>query len=163
MGNQAIIEAFWRGYLSSLPAGQRPANERLPEAWSFGTGAEMADQLGRLVYDGVKTATCSLLWSYEAEGEALPQVGDLSIILDGEANPLCIIETTDIRIKPFNQVDDQFAYDEGEGDRSLANWRAGHWNFFTGECKALGQQPSEAMPVVCERLRVIYRSAEKYT
>ena len=57
----------------------------------------------------------------------------------------------------------QTGCDEGEGDRSLANWRAGHWNFFTGECEALGQQPREAMPVVCERFRVIYRSAEKYT
>ena len=79
MGNQEIIEAFWRGYLSSLPAGQRPVNENPPEAWGFGKDPKMADQLGELVYNGVKTATSSLLWSYEAEGGTLPQAGDLSI------------------------------------------------------------------------------------
>ncbi len=37
----------------------------------------MADRLGKLVVEGIKTATTSALWAYEL-GEALPQVGGAS-------------------------------------------------------------------------------------
>jgi uncharacterized protein YhfF len=152
------IESFWQAYLASLPPKQHPAIMDLPEAWGFGHGPEMADELGQLVYEGVKTATASLLWEYEAEGEQLPQPGDLSIILNGAGEPICIIETTEIRVLPFNQVDPAFAYDEGEGDRSLAYWRDVHWHFFGETCKAIQREPSQTMPVVCERFRLVYKS-----
>jgi hypothetical protein len=32
---------------------------------------------------------------------------------------LCIIELTEVEIKPFNSVDEQFAFEYGEGDRTL--------------------------------------------
>ena len=47
----------------------------------------------------------------------MPQAGDLNIILDGSGAPLCLIETVSVESKPFNTVDAQFAYDEGEGNR----------------------------------------------
>jgi uncharacterized protein YhfF len=117
----------------------------------------MADELGALVYAGIKTATCSLLWEYEAEGEPPPQVGELSIILDGNDDPICIIETTEIEIKPYDQVDAQFAYDEGEGDRSLSYWRDAHWHFFSQTCEQIKRQPSPDMPLICERFRVLFK------
>lgn len=119
----------------------------------------MADELARLVLAGTKTATCSLLWEYEASDEAMPQEGELSIILDGEGAPVCLIETAEVRIAPFDQVDEQFAHDEGEGDRSLSYWRDAHWRFFSRVCDQLGREPSAAMPLVCERFRVIHRAS----
>jgi uncharacterized protein YhfF len=104
----------------------------------------------------VKTATCSLVWVYEAEQERLPQVGDLSIITTWDGEPLCVIETTQTEVKAFDQVDEQFAYDEGEGDRSLAYWRRVHEEFFAEECAAIGRQPSHAMPLLCERFRLVF-------
>ncbi len=82
-------------------------------------------------------------------------VGDLSIITNWDGEPLCIIETTEVQVKAFNQVDEQHAYDEGEGDRSLAYWRQVHWQVFSAECAALGRKPTEDMPLVCERFRVV--------
>lgn len=149
------VEAFWQAYLDSLPEGTAPPS-RTYEAWYFGDSEAMANELGDLVRRGIKTATASLLWEYEAEGEAPPQVGDLSIITTFDGEPLCLIETTEVEIKPFNEVDAQFAYDEGEGDRSLAYWRQGHWSFFTKYCQILGRQPRQDMPVVCERFRVVF-------
>jgi uncharacterized protein YhfF len=35
-----------------------------------------------------------------------------------------VLETTDLRVIPFGEVDAQFAFDEGEGDRTLAWWRS---------------------------------------
>jgi uncharacterized protein YhfF len=147
------IGAFWHGYRRACP--QALATEQ-PEAWGFGDTPEMADELGQLVLSGTKTATCSLLWEYELEAEPVPQVGELSIILNGRGEPLCLIETTQIRTRPYNKVGAQFAYDEGEGDRSLAFWRDAHWRFFSRQCDKLGLQVNEEMPLICERFRVIY-------
>ena len=155
MHSNPKIEAFWQAYLAALPAGAKPALNRY-EAWGFGDSPEMADDLGQLVKAGIKTATCSLRWEYEADGDPLPQVGELSIILDGAGDPLCIIETTEIEVKPYNEVDAQFAYEEGEGDRSLAYWRQVHWRFFSRVCDRIKRPLSETMPLVCERFRVVY-------
>ncbi|MEZ4707622.1 MAG: ASCH domain-containing protein [Caldilineaceae bacterium] len=118
--------SFWRTFLQAgLPTSAALPPE-IPDAWGFGDSPQMADELGRLVYDGVKTATCGALWEYEHDGDALPQAGELSMILDGSELPLCIIETTDVQIKPYNEVDAEFARAEGEGDRTLAWWRQAH-------------------------------------
>ena len=155
MKKQSEVEAFWQSYLASLSE-----ESELPpvsyEAWSFCDNEEAANELGDLVKAGTKTATCSLVWAYEAENEKLPTVGDRSIITNWEGEPLCIIETTEVEIKAFNEVGDRFAYDEGEGDRSLASWREVHWDVFSRECSAIGREPAETMPLLCERFRVIF-------
>lgn len=147
--------AYWGRYLATLPA-DHPHHRATYTAWGFGDSAAMADELGDLVRRGVKTATASLGWEYDHDNEAPPTVGDISMILNGAGQPLCIIETTEIRTLPFNAVDAQFAYDEGEGDRSLAFWRDAHWRFFGRSCQRIGREISDTMPVICERFRVIF-------
>ena len=149
---------FWQEYLATLPEGKR-GTLKMPEAWAFGDGAEMADELGELVTARIKTATASLLWEYESEGNPLPKPGDFSIILDGSGSPICLIETVAVEVRPFNQVEGQFAYDEGEGHRTLEFWRDAHWRFFTRTCREIGRVPSQDMPVVCERFKLIYLPA----
>ncbi len=151
----ARVQDFWQDYLETLPEKERGSQE-FPQAWGFGDSPEMADDLGGLVLRGIKTATCSLYWEYEAGLEELPEVGGLSIILDGRGYPLCLIETTSVEIKPFNAVDAQFAFDEGEGDRSLEYWRQAHLHFFGRACVQINRELSEEMPVVCERFKVIF-------
>lgn len=153
--NQAAVDRFWQAYLATLPAGDEPPPQ--PEAWSFGDNPALADELAELALAGVKTATCSALWEYEAEGESPPQAGGLSIILSGTGPPLCVVETVEVTIQPFDQVDAAFAYDEGEDDRSLASWRKGHRRFFTRTLAAIDREFDESMPLVCERFRVLYR------
>jgi uncharacterized protein YhfF/dihydrofolate reductase len=152
-----VVGEFWQSYLASLREDDQGRGRAMPTAWGFGDGPEMADELGRLVFQGTKTATCSSLWEIEHDGEPVPQPGELSIILDGRGYPLCIIETTEVEVKPFDAVDADFAFDEGEGDRSLATWRAVHWRFFSRSLSALGRAPDETMPLVCERFRVVWR------
>ena len=154
MKTNPTIETFWQAYLNILSA--TDPHPTTYEAWGFGNSPQMADDLGHLVKSGTKTATCSLLWEYEADGDPLPQVDDHSIILDGNGEPLCIIKTVEVEIKPYIQVDAQFAYEEGEGDRSLAYWRKAHWNFFGQVCGWLDRELSEEMPLVCERFQMVY-------
>jgi uncharacterized protein YhfF len=156
MAPSPLILNYWQSYRASLPAESRP-DDTLPPAWFFCDNQADADELGALVADGIKTATCSLFWLYETENEHLPQVGDLSIITNWAGEPLAIIQTTEVTIRPYDQVDAQFAYDEGEGDRSLRYWRDAHWRFFSRECAQIGRQAVLDMPVVCERFRLVYR------
>ena len=153
---EARIEAYWQRYLDTLPQDSPVRGESyLAEGW--GDSPRMADELGALIESGTKTATCSALWEYEAEGEALPKVGAKTIVLAGNGDPLCIVETTQVRIRPYDELDAQFAHEEGEGDRSLRYWREAHRNFFTRTLPRVGKQFSPRMPLVCERFRVVYR------
>lgn len=155
--NEAV-QQFWQAYLATLPADSPVRNERYVAEW-FGDNPDLANELAALILDGTKTATCSALWEWEAEGEPLPTVGLKTIVLDGNEKPVCIIETTEVTVTPYQAVDAQFAYEEGEGDRSLAYWREAHWRFFSRSLAAINRQPTEAMPLVCERFRVVYSSA----
>ena len=156
---KAEVETFWQDYVDSLPPGQRKTDSYT--AWYFGNNPRLANELGGLVTQGTKTATCSLLYEYEEEGESLPEAGQLSIITDYDGHPLCIIETVEVQLLPYNQVPAQFAWEEGEGDRSLEYWRQAHWNYFSPICTALGREASEDMPLVCERFRLVYRHPNK--
>ena len=150
------VTAYWEQFLDSLPA-DSPYRIRPFTAEPWGDSPAMADELGHLIADGTKTATCSSVWEWEFEGEAWPQVGHLTIVLNGKGDPLCIIEVTEVELKRFNEVDAQFAYEEGEGDRSLAYWRAAHQRFFGRSMQKIGRTFAEDIPLVCERFRVIYK------
>jgi uncharacterized protein YhfF len=149
------IEAYWSSFLETLPADSPIHDERyVAEAW--GDSPRLADELGALIVDGTKTATCSALWEYDAEGSALPEVGSKTIVLGGNNTPLCIVETTEVAVRPYDEVDARFAYEEGEGDRTLEYWRDAHWRFFSRTLPSIGRAPTIDMPLVCERFRVIY-------
>jgi uncharacterized protein YhfF len=45
----------------------------------------------------------------------MPKPGDFVMMLDGERRPRFIWRTTEVTIKPLSQVDDAFAWEEGEG------------------------------------------------
>ena len=155
MDKQARLEFFWRMYLSSFPEGQEPPS-RSYEPWIFGDNQELADKLADLVCRGIKTATSSLLWEYETKREELPQVGQLAVVTDWDGEPRCVIEITEVEVRPFNGVDEQFVIDYGEGDRSLTWWHSAMWEYYTVECQRLGREPSRDMPLVCLRFRLLF-------
>lgn len=150
-------ERLWRAYLDSDAPTAKSAVGSTYSAWQFGYGAEQGDRLLACVLDGPKRATAGALWAYEAEGEPVPRPGDHSVILDGHGVARCIIRSTRVDIIPFDQVDADFAYAEGEGDRSLRYWRDVHWTYFTRELAELGVEAAPEMPVVCERFELVYR------
>jgi uncharacterized protein YhfF len=151
-----VIEAYWREFLASLPS-DSPYRSKTYISEGWGDGPEMADELGALIAAGTKTATCSALWEWEAEGELPPEIGTVTIVLDGQGQPLCIVETTEVTVYKYNEVDADFAREEGEGDLSLRYWQEAHRNFFSRYLPKIGKEFSEDMPLVCERFRLIYK------
>jgi uncharacterized protein YhfF len=154
--NKEIVEAYWQDFLSTLPE-DSPYHSKSYIAEGWGVGPKMADELGALIVDGTKTATCSALWEWEAEGESPPETGTVTVVLDGRGVPIGIVETTEVSIRKYNEVDADFAREEGEGDLSLRYWQEAHKNFFSHILKEIGKEFSEDMPLVCERFRLIYK------
>ena len=79
----------------------------------------------------------------------------MSIILDSNDEAVCIIKTTKVYVVPFNQVTEDHAAKEGEGDCSLEYWRKVHREFFTEELKEIEKEFEENMLVVCEEFVVL--------
>lgn len=125
-------------------------------AWSFGDNPELADELLELVLTGKKTGTATLVIELEREGEKMPEVGDYNIILDGQGKPTAIIRITSVEIKPFNEVEEAFAYSEGEDDRILESWRREHWKYWTRVGQKLGFVMKEDLLVICENFELVY-------
>lgn len=147
------IKEYWDGFLKATG---RPADTEYYGCFAFGTGKQMADELLALVLSGQKRATTSTVPSYEAEGERLPRVGDLSVVLDGDGAPRCVIETMAITAMPFGDMTYDICKREGEDD-TLASWRAGHIKFFSADAVALGYQFNEETPVIFEDFTVVYQ------
>lgn len=123
------------------------------EAWAFG-GAP--DKLARLVLDGIKTATCSALAPYELEGEPIPKPGDYSVILNSAGEAVCIIRTTRVYVETFENVSEEHAFKEGEGDRSLAHWRRVHEEFFSEKLGDAGLSFDEKIELACEEFELVF-------
>ncbi|MGE6376059.1 ASCH domain-containing protein [Peribacillus muralis] len=121
-------------------------------AWQFGSDP---DQLAQLVIAGIKTATCSGHVFYEQENEPLPSVGDYSIILSSADMPVAMIQTVKVEVLPMNEVSEEFAIAEGEGNGTYTYWWDAHESWFKEELGKIGHTFQEDMLLVCERFELI--------
>jgi uncharacterized protein YhfF len=133
--------------------------EALPVT-EFGFPGPLRDRLVAAILDGSKTSTTGLLADYEHEGEELPQVGSREVVVDSAEQPVAVIEVTGLRVVPLAEVDLAHVVDEGEGDTSVADWRAGHEGFWhSPEMRAALGDPGftvdDTTPVVLERFRLV--------
>jgi uncharacterized protein YhfF len=151
-----LVEQYWAAFLATQPE-DSIHHQKTYTAEPFGDSPRLADELAALVLNGIKTATCSALWEWEAEGSLIPQPGAVSITLNGRGQPVCILETTGISLRSFDEVDEDFARSEGEGDLTLRHWREAHRSFFSRVLPKIGREFTEQMPLVCEWFKLIYK------
>lgn len=146
------IAKYWESYLLKHPE----AADKFDSAWAFGDNPRLADELLDLVLRGIKTGTAQNFELIEAQGLTMPFTGGLSILLDSEGQPRAIIETTKVEVVPFAEVTAEFAYSEGEDDRSLESWRYEHEVFFTRELERESKPFDPDMRVVCETFQLVH-------
>ncbi len=118
-------------------------------AFTFGDGEALCEELLGLVAAGRKTATCGALRDYAEGGDPMPVVGRRDVALHWDGTPALVIETVEVTVRRFCDVDEGFALAEGEDD-SLEGWREGHRRFFE---RNGGWDPE--MELVCERFRLV--------
>jgi uncharacterized protein YhfF len=127
------VEAYWQAYCRA-----RGAVGLAYDVCRMGDSAGMGDELLQLILRGPKRATACLLRDVENGGEVMATVGGHVVVLDGRDTPRAIWRSKTVEVKPLDQVDDAFAWDEGEGDRTRADWLAMHTRYFERRAETEG-------------------------
>ena len=152
VARDGAVAAYWAEFCraASVP-------ESTPyQAWYFGDTAELAHELVELVLTGPKRATAGAAWAVDLEPDLGAVPHGYSVVTERDGTPRGVIRTTDLARRALNEVDARFAWDEGEGDRTLADWLDGHRRFFRRECAAAGVPFSDDMLVQLERFELLY-------
>ena len=139
-------------YPASLGIALPPGPVRLD---CYGDSASLSEELLELIRIGRKRAGTGLLWASEADGQSLPKVGDIEIVLNHRNRAALITRIVAVEVLPYSEVTPEYASIEGEGDGSLSYWRQAHWSFFSRECSRISREPTESMPVVCSVFEVL--------
>ena len=140
-------------YLTAHPEATRTDDV---EVVCFGNDATLADEILGFIVAGAKRATATLAAGYVASGEPFPPLGAHWVCCDGSGRPRAVLRTTELRLGPFRSVDSAFAWDEGEGDRTLQTWLDGHREAYQRQCGRLGIEFSEELEVCFERFSLVW-------
>lgn len=145
--DRAAIEAFVDGFRSATghagPVGQ----------FAFADTPDVQTRLAHLVRDGDKRATAGL---HDDPDAPTPVTGQHDVVMDGTGTPVCLIRTEEVRTLPFDERDPAFAWDEGEGDRTLRDWTDIHVRYFEREAESRGVEFDDASLVNFERFSVVW-------
>ena len=146
------VQRYWQDFCTAV---------RLPpdtpyQAWFFGDTPELAHELVELVLRGPKRATAGLSEFNDQMPQVAPVAGGYSVLTEFDGTPRAVIRTTQLERRPLHDVDAAFAWDEGEGDRTLEDWQRGHRAFFTKELQRMGRSFDEALLVDLERFELLY-------
>ncbi|MER7997167.1 ASCH domain-containing protein [Micromonospora chalcea] len=120
-------------------------------ALALGTPGELRTRLNTLVLSGVKTATAGLVQEYDDENEELEYVGERLVMVDDNDRFVAVVEVTGVEVVRFADVPWDFARAEGEGDRSIEEWREGHGAYWARQ----GTPVTDDTRIVCLRFRVV--------
>ena len=69
---------------------------------------------------GVLASSRGLLAEYTGEDDPLPVAGERYVLIDSDARAVGLVEVPEVRTLPLNEVDLEFAREEGEGYESVA-------------------------------------------
>ncbi len=144
-GQAALIEAFWLQY-------QRACDVKVEgfSASALGHTRALADALAELVAAGIKRAHASLRRDFQQSLEPLPKPHEHLVVLDGDGRPVAIVRTRHVELRHFNEIDDAFAFEAGEGDMSLAWWLTAHRQDFAERAEREGFEMGEKTELVLE-------------
>lgn len=144
----------WALYVDAMLGGWEPPTQEL-DVFYFGDGPELAARLAHLVVKGEKRGTSGWCAATEKEGQTIPRPGLVSIVTDGFGLPLCAIQTERVERGRFRDATAEIARAEGEGDRTLEDWREGHRRFFEREAAAVGLVFDDDAELFHEYFRVL--------
>ena len=150
-GRRDEIETFWLAYQKACQVDVEGFS-----ATAYGPTRAVADELAALVADGTKRAHATLERDFEADGDALPRPGEHVVVLDGGGSPRAIVRLTHVERRYFNEIDDEFAFECGEGDRTLAWWLVAYRQEFAERAESQGFQVGERAVLILEYFELVW-------
>ena len=150
-GRRDEIEAFWLDYQKACQVSVEGFS-----ATAYGHTRAVADELAALVAEGHKRAHASLERDFESDGDPLPRPGEHVVVLDGRGSPRAIVRLTHVERRYFNEIDDEFAFECGEGDRTLAWWLVAYRQEFAERAETQGFQVGERAVLILEYFELVW-------
>jgi len=148
--------AMWAEYVAEHP---EYADDTPPPLERFGDSAQMADELLDTVLHGPKRATAGAVAEFRADEEPLPRIGGHWIVADAAGQACAVIRSLELRIGPLDSVDEAFAWDEGEGERTREWWLDAHRAYMRRAFAGRGLEYDDRIEVVFERFAVVWPPA----
>jgi len=146
------IDTFWKRFVKSHGINNHPC----PVAFYFCDNRHDADTCAKLVFAGIKQATAPSQWWFDKHIEALQCICEYFVITNWSGEPQAVIQTTAVMVVPFGQVDAAFAFAEGKGDRSLAEWQRVYRSYYAREMDCAKSEITDDFAVVCHHFRCIF-------
>ena len=144
-GEKELIESFWLDY-------QRACEVDVPgfAATALGQTRAVADELAELIVRGIKRAHATLEHDFVSDADPLPQPADHLVVLDGRGRPRAIVRNSHVERRHFDEIDDAFAFEAGEGDLTLRWWLTAHRQDFAERAEREGFQVGERVVLILE-------------
>lgn len=148
-------QKYWENYLAGLKPSERPNNPVVTAGYA-GT-PEITDGLLALYLSGKKIAGSSIVEDFISANDPLPQIGNYWVFLGSDGAPRCILQTVKIVTHKFNEVPEEIAIAEGEGDCSLGYWKKVHSELYTPHLKEWGLKSIGEATVITEFFKIVYK------
>jgi uncharacterized protein YhfF len=148
-GRRDEIQAFWLEY-------QRACGVQVEgfSATAYGSSRAVADELAALIRRGEKRAHATL--ERDFDDDDLPRPGEHIVVLDGRGTPQAIVRVRHVERRYFNDIDDEFAFECGEGDRTLAWWLVAYRQEFAERAEREGFQVGERAVLILEFFDLVW-------
>ena len=91
------------------------------------------DRLVDAILDGRKAATTSLMAELIHDHEPLPSSGRRTVLVNSDDQPLAVLRYGSVSVTRLGLVTLQHVVEEGEGYKSLTEWREANESFWTSE------------------------------
>ncbi|NRA29810.1 MAG: ASCH domain-containing protein [Parvularculaceae bacterium] len=145
------VRALWEAHCAEYGMG----SDELPPSFYFCDNEADANVCAQLVREGTKRATAASLAELELDSMPIPQKGDFAIVTNWAGEAVAIIQTTSVDLRPFKDVDEAFAAEEGEGDKSLQWWREAHEAYYRRVLAGSDTPFNHDLMIACERFEVV--------
>ena len=98
----------------------------------FGNPGESRNKILDCLFNGNKRATAGLVeYDYVAENEPIEHVDEILVVVGNNGEDLGRIKVTSVEVVRFDEVPDEFALAEAEGDLSGDDFRKSHGDFWS--------------------------------
>ena len=124
--------------------------------YHFGEDERDCAYLLRMVLRGRKRVRTGLQQGFERLYGYLPEKHTYNIVTDRNGEAKCVVRTTRVDILPFNEITWEQVQMECIG-ASLEEWREYKRAVFGEQCRQLGCEFSEDMPVILEQFHLEYK------
>tara|TARA_Y100001960_G_C14563539_1_gene772056 strand:+ start:147 stop:638 length:492 start_codon:yes stop_codon:yes gene_type:complete len=154
------VREYWE--MACKEMGINPSSRYMSSTFGNPNFFPANDEVTDLALVGQKQATSHLAIDFEVHNIPMRQSGDYWVMLFSSLKPCGVVQLKEVKITPFNEVDDEYAAIEGEGDSSLRHWKEVHEDYFKKQLASWGRgdEWSENVPVVCEIFKLVYPTLE---